>query len=196
MTMKSTRSDNPRRRHGGSRPLLLVAVVVFLLSLVGVFWLTGSGDSEGDVVLDEIHTVERGSFTVSFPASGELSSSEFVEIRNPLDTVGVVKSIVDEGTTVQEGDTLIQFNEESLEDAIEKLEDQLTDAKNRVVDVEQNLEIGNSTRASALDKANINIEIAELGLKAWEEGVDLQNLQKYQLALETALINSTRLEKR
>ncbi|MEC8735163.1 MAG: hypothetical protein VXX86_09330, partial [Planctomycetota bacterium] len=64
MTMKSTRSDNPRRRHGGSRPLLLVAVVVFLLSLVGVFWLTGSGDSEGDVVLDEIHTVERGSFTV------------------------------------------------------------------------------------------------------------------------------------
>ncbi len=196
MIMKSTRSDNPRRRHGGSRPLLLVAVAVFLLSLVGVFWLTGSGDSEGDVVLDEIHTVERGSFTVSFPASGELSSSEFVEIRNPLDTVGVVKSIVDEGTTVQEGDTLIQFNQDSLEDAIEKLEDQLTDAKNRVVDVEQNLEIGNSTRASALDKANINIEIAELGLKAWEEGVDLQNLQKYQLALETALINSTRLEKR
>ena len=133
--MKLNQHDSTRHRHGGSRPLLLVAVAVFVLSLIGVFWLTGSGGSEGDVVLDEIHTVERGGFPVSFPASGELSSSEFVEIRNPLDTVGVVKSIVDEGTTVQEGDTLIQFNQESLEDAIEKLEDQLTDAENRVVDV-------------------------------------------------------------
>ena len=123
-------------------------------------------------------------------------SSDFQEIRNPLDTSGVIKYIIDEGTTVQEGDLLIQLNQDSLEEAIEKLEDQLTEAENRVVDVEQNLAIGNSTRASSLDKADINIEIAELGLLAWREGIDLQTLQQMELNLATAEINANRLAKR
>ena len=163
------RSHRYSRSHGSTKALLVLALVVFIIALIGVFVLTGSVSTENKEGVSDLHLVDRGDFTVSFPASGELSSSEFKEIRNPLDTSGVIKYIIDEGTTVQQGDLLIQLNQDSLEEAIEKLEDQLTDAENRVVDVEQNLAIGNSTRASALDKADINIEIAELGLLAWRE---------------------------
>ena len=194
--MMSMHESNTRNYRGGTRVLLVAAIVVFVVALIGVFVLTGSVSTSETKGVDELHMVDRGDFTVSFPASGELSSSEFKEIRNPLDTTGVIKYIVDEGTTVQEGEMLVQLNQESLEEAIEKLEDQLTDAENRVIDVEQNLEIGNSTRASALDKANINIEIAELGLKAWQEGIDLQSIQQLQLKLETTQINLNRLNKR
>ena len=193
--MLNREADTGNNR-GGTRVLLVVAIVVFVVALIGVFVLTGSVSTSEAKKIDELHMVDRGDFTVSFPASGELSSSEFMEIRNPLDTTGVIKYIVDEGTTVKEGDMLVHLNQESLEEAIEKLDDQLTDAENRVIDVEQNLEIGNSTRASALDKANINIEIAELGLKAWQEGIDLQTMQQLQLKLETAEINLNRLNKR
>ena len=197
--MKKTMS-NQNQRHarpqGSTKALLVLALVVFTVALIGVLALTGSVSTEGEQGVSELHLVDRGDFTVSFPASGELSSSEFKEIRNPLDTSGVIKYIIDEGTTVQEGDLLIQLNQDSLEEAIEKLEDQLTDAENRVIDVEQNLAIGNSTRASSLDKANINIEIAELGLLAWREGIDLQSLQQLELNLATAEINANRLTKR
>ena len=194
--MKLIHKSDPKKNRGGTSLLLVSAIVVFVVALIGVFVLTGSVSTTESTGVDDLHMVDRGDFTVSFPASGELSSSEFKEVRNPLDTTGVVKYIVDEGTTVQEGDLLVHLNQESLEEAIEKLEDQLTDAENRVVDVEQNLEIGNSTRASALEKSNINIEIAELGLKAWQEGFDLQTVQQLQLALETSQINLNRLNKR
>ncbi|MAJ47600.1 MAG: hypothetical protein CBC35_10105 [Planctomycetes bacterium TMED75] len=190
------RSHRYSRSHGSTKALLVLALVVFIIALIGVFVLTGSVSTENKEGVSDLHLVDRGDFTVSFPASGELSSSEFKEIRNPLDTSGVIKYIIDEGTTVQQGDLLIQLNQDSLEEAIEKLEDQLTDAENRVVDVEQNLAIGNSTRASALDKADINIEIAELGLLAWREGIDLQSLQQLELNLATAEINADRLTKR
>ena len=192
----SNQDQRHARPQGSTKALLVLALVVFTVALIGVLALTGSVSTESEQGVSELHLVDRGDFTVSFPASGELSSSEFKEIRNPLDTSGVIKYIIDEGTTVQEGDLLIQLNQDSLEEAIEKLEDQLTDAENRVVDVEQNLAIGNSTRASSLDKANINIEIAELGLLAWREGIDLQSLQQLELNLATAEINANRLTKR
>ena len=110
---------------GGTRVLLVVAIVVFVVALIGVFVLTGSVSTSEAKKIDELHMVDRGDFTVSFPASGELSSSEFMEIRNPLDTTGVIKYIVDEGTTVKEGDMLVHLNQESLEEAIEKLLDRL-----------------------------------------------------------------------
>lgn len=172
-----------------------IFVLIGVFVVIGLFWMgavnTGSSSSGKDV-----HNVARGDFMISIPASGELSANKLVEIRNPLETRGIIMEIVGEGTTVKKGEVLVKFNQDELEQKIKDDDDKLVDAQNKLITEEQGLAIAMSTMKSELDKSNLNIEIAELALKAWTEGDHIKMTQTLDLAVETALINSNRLTKR
>ena len=185
---------SPRKR-GLTGSVLLGLVAVTVLVVIGLVWLgaveTGTKATEKDV-----HNVARGDFMISIPASGELSANKLVEIRNPLETRGIIMEIVGEGTSVKKGDVLVKFNQDALEQKIKDDEDKLVDAQNKLITEEQSLAIALSTMKSELDKAALSIEIAELALMAWTEGDHIKKTQTLDLAVETAQINSTRLTKR
>ena len=175
--------------------MLGIVVLIAILVVMGLIWMgaveTGTTDSKND-----IHNVARGDFMISIPASGELSANKLVEIRNPLETRGIIMEIVGEGTSVKKGDVLVRFNQDELEQRIKDDEDKLVDAQNKLITEEQALAIAMSTMKSELDKAKLNIEIAELALRAWTEGDHIKMTQTLNLAVETAKINSDRLTNR
>jgi multidrug efflux pump subunit AcrA (membrane-fusion protein) len=189
------RSPSTRARGLTAGGILGIVVLIAILFVIGLVW-AGAVETRTTTSEKDVHNVARGDFMISIPASGELSANKLVEIRNPLETRGIIMEIVGEGTSVKKGDVLVRFNQDELEQRIKDDEDKLVDAQNKLITEEQALAIAMSTMKSELDKADLNIEIAELALRAWTEGDHIKTTQTLDLAVETAKINSERLTKR
>ena len=190
--MRTDARGNRGLTGGGLVGLIAGATVLLVLFMI---WM-GAVEPSEEISSNDTHKVSRGDFLISIPASGELSANNLVEIRNPLETRGMIMEIVDEGKTVRKGDLLVRFNEDSLEEKIKDVDDRLVDAQNRLITSEQDLAIAQSTMESDLEKADLGIDIAQLALKAWAEGDNIKSVKTFEIALETAKINSDRLTKR
>ena len=198
--MRSTPRD-PQAFAGPRRPGLAVSWMVALLAVLVVgatLVLMGGGGGTIGVVVEstDIHTVERADFEIMIPASGELITETKVEIRNLLEGRAVITEVVDEGSFVRKGDIVLRLADEELVDKIKDAEDKVQTAESSVVAAEQSLAIRKSTMASDLEKADLEIEIANLDLKAWEEGGVVTQRQKLDLDIETARINRDRSVRR
>lgn len=185
---------NPR--HGLAAKWLLGGIVLLVVVVIAMGLWSGSVESPTKSESRVEYVVERGTFPISIPTSGELSASRLLEIRNPLETNGIIMEIADEGDFVHKDDVLIRFNQDVLEERIKDINDDLTDARNRMVSTEQGLAIAKSSMDSDLEKADLEIEIAELAIQAWREGELVKRNQELALTLETTTINSERLKKR
>ena len=185
-----------RSLRGVSTGKLVAFLTIIVVGGLVIFSRSESNVSGSNAGQNDTHVVDVSDFVISVPASGELSANRLIEIRNPLETTGVITEIIDEGESVKKGDVLIRFSEDSIEQRVKDDVDKLVDAQNRVVTSEQNLEIAISSMDSDLEKSDLNIEIARLALKAWTEGEHIKKTQELELALETASINSDRLKKR
>ena len=193
-------NDHPPRRFGGAMiVILLLLVVVAGLGITGYVMLgRDSGEMTGSQNLnaDEMHTVGRSGFDIVVPATGELTTERKIEIRNRLEGRALITEIVSEGNSVKEGDVLLRLADDEIIDKIKDGEDKVKTAESAVVSAEQTLAIRRSTMDSDLEKADLEIEIAQLGMKAWEEGDLVTSRQSNELVIETAKINRDRLKKR
>ena len=100
-----------------------LAILLVLLAGVGYVVLrSGSqnSDSEADELL--IHTVARSNFNAFVTEPGDLVSSSNIDIRCQVKSRGTpgssVVKIVEEGTQVQEGDFLVQFDDSLLQNEL------------------------------------------------------------------------------
>jgi HlyD family secretion protein len=184
------------KRLGLSSMAVILTTVIVVLGFIFYFAFQGESQFEGGQKVIDIHTVKRGNFKIKIPANGELTTSQLIEVRNPLEISGVINKITEEGTYVKKDDVLFQLNDDQIKQKIKDLDEKILDQKNRVVTSEQSLAIAKSVMESDLDKADLNIEISELALQAWREGEHIQSEQKFKLKLETTTINNERLAKR
>jgi multidrug resistance efflux pump len=139
------------------------------------------------------HAVRRGSFEVSVPASGELAAKEQIEIRNKLDYRAVITQVIDEGEIVKTGDVLVEFASDEIEEKIKDAKDALNSAQTKLITAQSNLETRLITIQAESEKADLNVTLAELALRVWEEGEHVSRQKQLDLAIETAEINHRRL---
>ena len=161
----------------------------------------GCGGTEGaaeqsTITARDLHTVEKTSFDMVLPVSGELAAQQQVEIRNKLETRAVITEIVTEGSRVAKGDVVVRLAQEEIVDKIKDAKDKVNTASSAAVAAEQALAIKKGERQSELDKADVAVKIAELALQGWLEGEVVNKRQQLQLARETAVINFDRLKGR
>lgn len=177
---------------------LLVILIAGAAVVAAIFVGFGGSDGTAGPVVDrtELHVVERGGFSIVVPAKGELATAQKQEIRNLLESRAMITEIVDEGTTVSKGTVLLRLADDEILDKIKDGEDKVKTAETSVVTAEQTLAIRQSTMISDLEKADLEIEIAELAKKAWEEGEVVSKRQTLALGIETKQINRDRLQKR
>lgn len=119
---------------------ILLAGVCLLIIAAGVFlWATPWRD---DVISSgPTASVRQGPMTVSVVESGELKSERRKVISNELRWPVIIKEVVAEGTRVQKGQTIIEFECKELIEAIEQEELQVTTAKNNYTQAEQNFSL-------------------------------------------------------
>jgi RND family efflux transporter MFP subunit len=159
----------------------------------------GGGDGaaeQSSITARDLHTVEKTSFDMVLPVSGELAAQQQVEIRNKLETRAVITEIITEGSRVAKGDVVVRLAQEEIVDKTKDAKDKVNTANSAAVAAEQALAIKRGERQSELDKADVAVRIAELALQGWLEGEVVNKRQQLQLARETAAINFERLKGR
>jgi len=177
----------------GGTTILVVSVllIVGMVSLAAMF-MGGSGSAAGLADRDE-YVVDRGSFEITVPASGELAALNQIEIRNRLEYRAVVTEIVDEGTYVKKGDVLLRLAEDELNTKIQDAEDAVNTAGSSSIAAQSNLEIKISAGESDKLKANLDVRLAELALNGWREGTVVSRRKELGLEHQTAEMDYTRL---
>lgn len=183
-----------KRRSGLSMSMVVAAVVIVAAAALGLVLAQNQG--QGHSHSSELFTVERGSFDITIPASGELVALQQVEVRNRLESRATIVEITDEGTTVKAGDLLLRLNDEEIRNRIKDAEDAVNNAESALIAAEATLSIRRSSAASEYDRAALNLRLALLAREAWLEGEDVARREELASALETAQINFERLETR
>jgi HlyD family secretion protein len=188
-----------------SSPRVLRVLAASLVAAVGAASIgCGGGDDGGSsdekvaqlVAARDLHTVDKSSFDMVLPVSGELAAQQQVELRNKLETRAVITEIAPEGTRVSKGDVLVRLAQEELLDKIKDAKDKVNTANSSVIAAQQSLAIKQGEKQSELDKADVAVKIAELALQGWQEGEVVNKRQQLELARETAGINLDRLKGR
>ncbi|MGB1815535.1 MAG: hypothetical protein ACPHJ3_09260, partial [Rubripirellula sp.] len=161
-------SRNLRGRYGRAAvilPVILGGAMVLLLALNGKQG-TWSPQSEQTLLL---HSVERSNFEAFVTEPGDIVSSSNVEVRCQVESRGsagvTIVSLCDEGTEVEKGDLLLQFDDSVLQN--ELIAQQIVVAKDK----------------SALIQAESNLSNAERTLREYVEGLFQQEVEKLESAV-------------
>jgi HlyD family secretion protein len=173
--------------------VVVAAAVGGILVILAAALLVGTSRGHRAGAAPDHYTVVRGTFDISVPASGELAALNQIEIRNRFDYRAVITEIVKEGSAVRKGDLLFRLNDQEVRNKIKDAEDTLNNAQSALVTAQAKLDIQLSAEQSALAKADLDVTLAELALKAWTEGEDVSRQNELELELATAAANCERL---
>ncbi len=144
---------------------------------------------------NQLFTVDMSSFDLIIPTGGELKALDSIEIRNKLESRAIIKWIISEGSHVAEGDPLVHFATDSIDDRIQQEELNVSSAENALQSAERALRIQESENNSAEQKADLRVQVAELELARWKEGQVTTKRRELTLAIEKADRNLDRLER-
>lgn len=189
MTAHTTHLASKAARRGSTIAIIVVAVVVLAVaSFIGVYFWTSRAnpDVQAAAATSELAQAEHGNFEIITLAMGELEAKNRIELRNRMDKVGTIVEIVPEGQTVAAGDVLVQLNSDSIKDDIISDELALDVAKSELLAAETALEIQKSENESKLRKAALQVELADLALKQWQEGDLVKMLKQHKVDIDQA----------
>ena len=162
------------------------------MSSAAVFMGGGDGSAARAAGQDE-YVVERGSFEISVPASGELAALRQIEIRNRLEYRAAITELAEEGTYVKKGDLLVSFAEDEVLDKIKDGEDAVNTAEAALVAAQSKLDIRISAGESEIARAELDRALAKLALRGWEAGEVVSRRQELTLEIRTAEMDYSRL---
>ncbi len=131
-------------------------------------------------------TVKRGDLRITLTESGTLEARNKVSIRPQIETGAKILTIVDEGTTVKEGDILVELDKTEIDSEIERLEDSVIQLEAELKNARTDRDITQGENESAKDKADLKLEFAKLELKRYVEGDHPQEQRKRELAIDEA----------
>ena len=110
----SERPPPKLRRWFQKHPRLFSAIALGLLVvLISGIWRTRARGQQGPV---SYHTVKRGDFPVSIIEGGALRAVNEVVVRNELEGMARIISIIAEGTQVKKGELLVQLDATDIQE--------------------------------------------------------------------------------
>lgn len=194
--MVSDRRASFRAFRRKTRVPALAACTMAVAGLVAV--LPACGDSSGgsaDASVD-IALAQTRTFEISTIAMGELEAKQRVELRSEVERQTTIVEIVDEGSRVEMGDTLVRLNSDEIKREIEEEELQLSEARLNLEAAETSYDIQLSDNAANLRKAELKVDLAGLALNQWEQGDKVKQLKQLTTSIEKASRDLERLKEK
>jgi HlyD family secretion protein len=148
----------------------LGAVVFIILIGAGIFWFTvlRGGKAIGQDV--PTFTVKRGPLTISVVESGTIKARDRRIIKNEVQGLTSIITLVPEGTRVKEGDILVELDASSLQDGKINQEIQVQNTEAAYINAKENFAIVTSQAASDVNQAELDLEFARQDLSKYEQG--------------------------
>jgi HlyD family secretion protein len=136
-----------------------------------------------------LHTVTSGEMAVVVRLRGELQAVNNIELICKVEGRTTITEIAPEGASVRAGDTLIVLDSAAIRQAIEDARIELERAQLAQSNAEGNLAIQISNNAADIETAEVQLELAKLELRKFEEGTFPQNLSSAQTRVSMAKID-------
>ncbi len=172
--------------------------LVLLAGAGGTTWYMmnqkASDESSDALQTRDITKASITSFVVSTTASGELQALKQIEVRSPIEEQATLVEIIDEGTTVKEGEVLCKFNTDNLESELDTEEADLESSQAALFAAENAYQIQVTENESAIRDAELKLRLAKLTLEQWESGDRVMKLQELDLNIDEANRELARLE--
>ncbi len=176
-------SEHPRSRSG---LLVLVWIVGGVLPLGYFFALPLLSSLLGAKVSDSglVYTASKRSFLVTEDVKGELKAKNTKEIKSRVEGRTTIVQLVEEGTTVAEGDLLVKLASDKIEDKVRREEANLASAVAGLEAAEKDLEILLDENESNRRKKALEVKMAGIELKKYIEGDMKKLLMDAELEVE------------
>lgn len=156
-----------------SRPKSLALVV---LAVATLWWFAGRGTEDNR---DEpLYTVARGPLTISVSTTGSVQSKDNVILKSELEGNNTVIWVVEEGKTVNAGDLLLEFDASDIDQKRKEQEVTVISTQSAMDIAKEKLDITRDDGDTALIDAKIELELAELALRKFEEGEMPQKIRE------------------
>jgi HlyD family secretion protein len=165
-----------------------VAAVMTLVLLGGIAMYAGKSFISGDAGASSFKTVpvKQGPFESRVVVRGELQAVDNIDINCQVEGSNTITQLVPEGTFVKKGDVLVVLDSSSIR---QKLEDSLIEwqrVKADVTSAEEMLAIQKSQNAANIEAAAVALELAQIDLVRYTEGVYPGLLADAKMAVEKA----------
>ena len=154
------------------RPLLLLVATVVVVLLLFI-WLR---PPKANGVATTYHEVKRGDFTVSVVEGGSLAAVKEVGVRNEVEGVARIISIVPEGSYVKKDDLLVELDSSQARDQVNQQEINYQKAVFAVEQATAQLEIQRSATNSDFLTADLKLKFARIDRDKYLQGQKLVDL--------------------
>ncbi|MDH3583120.1 MAG: efflux RND transporter periplasmic adaptor subunit, partial [Phycisphaerae bacterium] len=162
-------------------------VVAFLVAagVVAAVVLLPTRQSDEMVNTNAIGAVEFGQLTISVDGDeGEVKPGEFRLLSNELEGKSTIISMVDPGTQVKKGQTILELDASSLKDAKVDQEISVQLAQAAFVRSRETLGVIEKQNESNIKIATLNLEFAKLDVTKYVEGDYPQQLRNARSAIK------------
>ncbi len=162
--------------------------LVTLLAVLGVcmvagsylLWTTFRTPTVSGMVNGQLtHTVERGNLLISFTERGNVKAASSVPVYCRLEGRSTIVSVVPDGTHVEEGDLLVELDSSQLAEQLNKQQISVDSASADLEQAREQVKIQESLNNSSIQKAELEVLLAEIDLEKYKDG-------DWPLALEKA----------
>jgi len=156
---------------------------VAVLAVLAYAVLQGAGKNDQAV---PTATVIRGPLTISVIESGNVSNREQAIIKNEVEGMTTILSIVPEGTNVKKGDLLVELDSSQLVD--QRVQQQITvmNAEAAYIRARESLAVTKSQNDSDIAKAELTSKFAQQDLTKYMEGEHPRDVQKAEADITIA----------
>jgi len=164
--------------------LLLVALPLLALG-VAIYQVQGSSKSNED---DQAatYTVKRRTLEDRVVERGTVESQKTVYGKCDVNRSVKITFIVPEGSEVKEGDVVVKFETNKIDDEIKEEEVEVNTAKGKLAEAKEALEIQKNKNATDIDAAKLEYDLAVIDLKTYKEGTHVADKRDFERAVSEA----------
>ena len=160
-----------------SKGKVIVACVAGAVLLAGWLLVRGSGKKSEPV---PVVAVQEGPLTIAVTSAGSIQSRDKVVISSELEGNNTVIWVIDEGTNVQSGDLLLEFDASELIDKRNEQEIAVANAEANLIIAEEKLGITEGDCEAALLDREVELMLAKMAFEKYQEGDYPQQVRQYE----------------
>ena len=158
-------------------------------TILGLAILAGIGLAARSFMQEEVSleaipvaAAERGELRISITESGTLQALQSVTLASEINSNRAkIAKIAPEGSYVNEGDLVIEFDKTPFEEELRKLRHEINQAQAAIVEATENLKLQRAKNKTDLKEAQANILAADAELKNIQEGEGIIKLKELEM---------------
>ena len=148
-------------------------------------WLLARGGAKKSEPVP-VFAVQQGPLTIGVSSGGSIQSRDKVVISSELEGNNTVIWVIDEGTNVQSGDLLLEFDASDLVEKRNEQEIVVANAEANVVITQEKLGITEGDCEAALLDREVDLMLARMAHEKYKEGDYPQQVRQYEADIALA----------